>query len=191
MNCPKCKLDRAFHKPVKGQFFLYCDNCKDWVHEGKTPPTRGTAITKICYDGKTTPTVKDFLPVQTEVAEPRRIELTLPYPPPSNQKTRMNRKTGTLYTAGEFLDYDATVARICKDQKIVPLKGRVSVRAIAYMPYPEKSDMPNIWKNLYDAMNGCTWSDDRKIFHEEHTRKYDGKANARIELIIEEIQETK
>ena len=108
------------------------------------------------------------------------IELTLPWPPSSNRYWRNCR--GRMVKSKEATDYCATVAKLCEDLRTSI--GEVIVRLDFYRPR-KAGDLDNRIKILLDAMQRTAYKDDKQIV-EIHARRFDDKANPRVEVRIQE-----
>lgn len=100
------------------------------------------------------------------------------------ERPRVNMYTGRVYTPNKTKDYEMLIQQYFKlkypHHEI--LKGRLSIRIIAYLKIPKstsktktqemlenkisptkKPDVDNITKSVLDAMNGLVFDDDNQV----------------------------
>jgi crossover junction endodeoxyribonuclease RusA len=108
---------------------------------------------------------------------------TLPYPPSANRYWRyVNNHPTVSKDAKEYKSAAgwAAVAAVGRTLLECPVILRVDV----YRPR-KSGDLGNRIKIVEDALNGVVWVDDSQII-ELHARRFDDKANPRVEVTVEE-----
>lgn len=91
------------------------------------------------------------------------VELYLPFPPSLNRYWRHNR--GRTHLSAEGRKYKEAVGWLCKEQKIEPFDGPVSVRVWVTPPDKRRRDLDNLQKCLLDSLQGHCYHDDSQIAH--------------------------
>ena len=112
------------------------------------------------------------------------ITLTLPLPPSANRNWKASGSR--VYKSVEASQYQHDVRWECRAAGIDPLQGKVAVIIDAYFTHT-RSDLDNVTKVLFDALNGFVWQDDRQVYQMCLTKHID-RSNPRIELQVMEIE---
>src|SRR5690606_2715083 len=107
--------------------------------------------------------------------------LVLPYPPSANRYWRHVGRN--VVVRAEARKYRQGVKLRALTAGIRPLAGELVVSAGVYRPQ-RRGDLDNTLKVVFDALNGVAWGDDSQVI-EVHARRYDDRANPRIELSVE------
>lgn len=110
------------------------------------------------------------------------MKLTLPYPPSANKYWRVVK--GRPVVSAEARSYKQGAKLRALSAGIRPISGPVVLSVGVYRPR-KAGDLGNRLKVLEDALNGVAWIDDGQIV-EIHMRRFEDKANPRVELLIEE-----
>ena len=106
--------------------------------------------------------------------------LVLPYPPGDNHLYAVVR--GRKILSAEGRAFKARVAWLAKMARATPLDGPVVAHVAVYRPR-KAGDLTRAFKALFDALNGWLYRDDGQIV-ELHARRYEDRANPRIEIRI-------
>lgn len=106
------------------------------------------------------------------------IELTLPYPPQVNHYYTVARGRKVLSTKGR--DYKATVAGICRAERVRQLEGEVLVEIDVFRPR-KSGDLDNTLKPVLDSIESHAYKNDRQII-QIVARRHDDKTNPRVEI---------
>jgi crossover junction endodeoxyribonuclease RusA len=118
-------------------------------------------------------------PTQRTLAQPLR--LTLPYPPSVNRAWRKFR--GRMVLNPKARKYKQTAALAALACGAFRLTGELRVRMDVYRPL-RCGDLDNVQKLVCDALNGIAWHDDKQLV-EIVARRFDDRANPRVELTVE------
>lgn len=108
------------------------------------------------------------------------VEITLPWPPSANRYWRIFR--GRAVKSADATAYKKAVAEVCDG--MTECFGDVIIRLDFFRPR-KSGDLDNRIKILLDAMQGTAYKDDKQIV-EIHARRFDDKANPRVEVRIQE-----
>jgi crossover junction endodeoxyribonuclease RusA len=116
------------------------------------------------------------------------ITLTLPFPPSANRYWRNFR--GRMVKSADARIYRDQAGYIYLQQTMRinrgrPLIGDVKVTLDFYRP-AKRGDLDNRIKVTLDALQGIAFADDSQVV-EIHARRFEGKANPRVEIAIENI----
>ena len=117
------------------------------------------------------------------------MKLNLPYPVSNNQNARM--VGGRVITSKAAKAYKAEVGWLARQAKCNLHIGDVSI-SILFHPKmnldgsanKRRLDMDNLFKNIFDALNGIAWNDDKQItrlYAEVSTPMKDGGLTVVIE----------
>lgn len=108
------------------------------------------------------------------------MRITLDIPPSANRYWRHDRgRTHRSHEANAYRDY---VALICATVGAEPFDGDIGVR-IDFYRRTKAADLDNIFKQLFDALQGEFYHNDNQIA-DIHARRFDDKDNPRVELEI-------
>lgn len=126
------------------------------------------------------------------------MKIVIDLPPES--KERPHFSNGHAYTPQKTRDYENAVRLIARAQIREKLHGAVSAEIDFYMPIPKswtkakqeqamsgeirptvKSDIDNLCKAIFDALNGIAYDDDKQIV-ELTARKFYGEPRTEIWL---------
>lgn len=117
------------------------------------------------------------------------MKLTLPYPPSANAYWRVWK--GRILVSAQARAYKARVGFQAAAAKArggvspyLTLAGPVVVSVALYRPQ-RRGDLDNTLKVLLDALKGIAFVDDSQVV-EIHARRFDDKANPRVEVTVEE-----
>lgn len=110
------------------------------------------------------------------------IKLTLPLPPSANRYWRNFR--GRAVVSKEAKEYKEIVGWLCQSVEHPRLDGPVSIQMDVYRAR-KSGDLDNFTKCLLDSLNGYVYQDDSQVV-EIHARRFDDKANPRVEVRIRE-----
>jgi len=112
-----------------------------------------------------------------------KYQLILPYPPSVNHYFRVWRNRVVL--TSEARQYKIEAGFRAKSYGIrEPLEGELIISLDVYRPR-KRGDADNILKCCLDSMNKIAWKDDSQI-KEIHLRRFDDKADPRVEVLIQE-----
>ena len=96
------------------------------------------------------------------------MKLHLPYPVSNNNNARM--VNGRVLTSKAAKAYKADVGWLARVAKCPLLEGDVSVNVFLHPKMnldgsanKNRHDLDNVFKVLFDALNGIAWKDDRQI----------------------------
>ena len=96
------------------------------------------------------------------------MKLNLPYPVSNNNNARM--VNGRVLTSKAAKDYKADVGWLAKAAKCPLLEGDVSITIYLHQKMnldgtanKNRQDLDNIFKTVFDALNGIAWNDDKQI----------------------------
>jgi len=126
---------------------------------------------------RTTPAV---VPVPAQFQAPPVQRLVLPSPPSANRYWRHDR--GVTHLAPEAHNYRAEVHVICRRTGLVKLEGPVVLR-ITWYAKTAAGDLENRTKQLFDAIEGHAFSNDKQVVEYRIRRRKD-KERPRVELLI-------
>lgn len=111
--------------------------------------------------------------------------ITLPFPISANRYWRSYR--GRVVVSAEATTYKTAVRWCCIEQGVQePLTGDVALTLDFYRP-TKRVDLDNMQKILLDAIQGFAYLDDKQII-EIHARRFDDRANPRVEVCVSEVQ---
>ena len=111
------------------------------------------------------------------------MRLILPLPPSSNRYWRNYR--GVTMISDEARAYKTEVWATAKQAGVEVLEGDVIVSIDLYRAR-KAGDLDNRIKVTLDALNGIAWRDDKQVA-EIHARRFDDKANPRLEVLVEKL----
>lgn len=114
------------------------------------------------------------------------MRLTLPYPPTANLYWRVFRGRPVKSEKARHYQNAVRMRWLTSRPRGAParaLAGPVSVEVHAYRPR-RRGDLDNALKVLLDALKGIAYVDDSQVV-ELHARRYDDKANPRVEIEIQ------
>ena len=106
--------------------------------------------------------------------------VTLPYPISANRYWRNFR--GMMVVSAEAKAYKTKAKLLALSAGMRPLDGEVVVKMDVYRPL-KRGDLDNRIKVLLDALRGAAFVDDDQVI-EIHARRFDDKANPRVEIEI-------
>ena len=122
------------------------------------------------------------------------MKLVLPIGPSANAYKRHYCSVDHTHAVKAWLTAEAEVFRehagwLAKAQRPGEdlIVGEVRLTIHVYRPR-RVGDLDNYAKVVLDALNGIVWEDDKQIV-ELHMYRYEDKANPRLEILIEEIEE--
>jgi len=92
---------------------------------------------------------------------------------------------GRMVLSVEALQYKQYVLLLCHTLTIPMLRGEVKITLDFYRPQ-KSGDLDNRIKIVLDALQGQAYADDKQIV-EIHAKRYDDKADPRVEVRIEEV----
>lgn len=112
--------------------------------------------------------------------------LVLPFPPSTNHYWGTRGKA--RYLTDRAVEFRAAVAWRCKQAKVEPLQGRVSVMAWLCPPDRRRRDLDNfVGKAVLDALQHAgVYADDSQIDHLE-VRRGGVVAGGRLDVIVGEL----
>lgn len=111
------------------------------------------------------------------------MKIILPYPPSMNRMYRTVQGRMLISAVGRA--YKTEVGRQCQLAKIKPVEGLACVTIDIFRPQ-KRGDLDNFFKGLFDSLNGHAWLDDSQVV-EIHARRFDDKANPRVEVEVNEV----
>ena len=82
-------------------------------------------------------------------------------------------------------DYKAIAAALALSHGLRPVSEDVAVTVAVYRPR-RCGDLDNALKVVLDSLTGVAWDDDKQVT-EIHARRFDDKANPRVEIRIEPL----
>ena len=117
------------------------------------------------------------------------MNLTLPFPPSANRYWRLTTRNGKprIIKSVEAEGYATRCYWVAKSQIRQPLTGPVCLDMTIYFPN-RRGDLDNRTKQLFDALEGVVFANDRQIEHYSVTRAID-KKNPRVEIQVTAIEE--
>lgn len=81
----------------------------------------------------------------------------------SKDNEKVFNRQGRPYLSKRFKDYAQSVAAQAKTQIKKPVEGDIIVDAVFFFKNRVHSDLQNLPKSLFDALNKIAWVDDRQI----------------------------
>ena len=99
-------------------------------------------------------------------------ELVVPVPPSNNH--RLGRGKYGIYRTKKATNYQTEVQWICKQRKMKPLEGDLGVE-ITWYRAQKKGDIMERFKDLFDAMEGYAYGNDKQIRACRYERMEDPK----------------
>lgn len=118
---------------------------------------------------------------------PRRLQISLPYPPSTNEWLRPGLINGhpRLLVTEKAKAYKAGVARTLVGR--TPLEGPLVISKLHAYPPSNSFDLDNVFKVLLDALTGRGWVDDRQIKRITNVEMFRADRNPRVELLVEQL----
>jgi crossover junction endodeoxyribonuclease RusA len=113
------------------------------------------------------------------------LKLVLPYSPGKNHLYATVR--GRRVKSREARDYADTVKQIAAISRCVPLSGPISIKIDVYRPR-RTGDLDGRLIAVLDSLQGQAYHNDNQIV-EIRARRFDDKADPRIEVVIEEMKQ--
>lgn len=90
--------------------------------------------------------------------------LRLPWPPSANHLYTVARGRKILSKAGR--EYHASVALICRGERLTPITGSVMLSINVFPPDKRRRDLSNLIKAVEDGLTqGGAWLDDCQVDH--------------------------
>lgn len=111
------------------------------------------------------------------------MKITLDVPPSGNVYWRHNR--GRTHRSHEANDYRDYVTLLCRTAGIEPLEGEIAVRVAFYRP-SRRFDLDNVFKQLFDALQGVAYHNDSQIVA-IHATRHDDRECPRVEIEVLEL----
>ncbi len=109
------------------------------------------------------------------------MKIVLPYPPSLNKMYRT--VNGRMLISAVGREYKNEVYAFCLVHRIKPISGDLAISLDCYRP-AKRGDLDNLFKGLFDALNGCAWHDDSQVI-EINARRFDDAKNPRVEVEIQ------
>jgi Holliday junction resolvase RusA-like endonuclease len=115
------------------------------------------------------------------------INLTLPYPPPTNNlyRTLILKGVPIRVKTGRAKAFAKDVLKVCQVAGITPYIGEVGVSLNVYRPR-RVGDLDGTFKAVFDALKNLAFVDDKQIV-EIHARRHEDAKNPRVEIEIKPI----
>ena len=124
------------------------------------------------------------VPAPAPAPEPASQSIVLPLPPSANVYWRNYR--GRTVVSASAKAYKAGVGLVAQHHGMHPMTGPIAVYVHVYRAR-KVGDLDNYKKVLYDALQGIAYNDDDQIV-EEHSWRWDDKANPRVEVEIRRVE---
>jgi crossover junction endodeoxyribonuclease RusA len=116
--------------------------------------------------------------------EGRVINLTLPYPPLTNNLylTLMLKGRPTRVSSGKAKKYKTAVKKICERDRIEPFVGDVAMEIMVYRPR-RAGDLDGHFKAVIDSLKGFAFNDDKQVSW-LFAERFEDKDEPRVEVQI-------
>ena len=117
--------------------------------------------------------------------EGRIINLTLPYPPSTNNLYRtlvLPGKPPIRVLSGKAKQYKTAVAKICKAERAEPFVGEVAMKILVFRPR-RAGDLDGHFKAVIDGLKGFAFLDDKQVSW-LFAERFEDKDEPRVEVQI-------